>query len=81
MDFPKEDEESARFTAMQCLKAQLHNAEQLENVNILKDITCKKKAAVEDMLKTALNGQVEAVRMGLTELREALEKVQKLKAR
>jgi hypothetical protein len=71
----------ARLIAMQCLKAQLHSADQLENVNILRDITLKKKAAIDDMLKTALNGQVEAVRQGLGELQEALEKVERIKMR
>ena len=72
-------EEEAKATATKQVVNMLQRPGQLEKVEQYKRRISRKKASVETMLKTAMQGQLDGVRVGFDQLQNSLQSIYSIK--
>lgn len=72
-------EEEAKATAKKHVVNMLQRSGQLEKVEQYKRRISRKKASVETMLKTAMQSQLDGVRVGFNQLKTSLDRVNSIK--
>ncbi|XP_073846465.1 exocyst complex component 3-like [Musca autumnalis] len=75
----QQSEEEAHQAALKYIKNILQRPDQLEKVERYRHRVARKKASVEALLKTALQNQLEGIRVGLKQLQICLEDVREEK--
>ncbi|XP_063225953.1 exocyst complex component 3 [Bacillus rossius redtenbacheri] len=75
----EQQEQEAKATATKHVINMLQRPEQLEKVEQYKRRVARKKASVEAMLKTAMQSQLDGVRVGLNQLQSALHDIRDIK--
>lgn len=71
----------AREAALRDVKNMLQRPGQLEKVDQYRNRARRKKASVEQMLKTAMKNQLDGARVGLKQLESCLEDIQEANSR
>lgn len=74
-------EEAAKESALRDVKNMLQRPGQLEKVDQYRNRARRKKANVEQMLKTAMQNQLDGARVGLKQLESCLEDIRETDSR
>lgn len=80
MDLQELDRE-AKELAIRNVKNMLQRSGQLEKVDQYRNRISRKKASVESQLKTAMQNQLDGVRVGLKQLESCLANIEDIKVR
>lgn len=74
----KQLEEESKLAAIKDIKNMFQRPGQLEKVDQYKNRVGRKKASVEAMLKTAMQNQLDGVRVGLKQLESSLNDIKEI---